>query len=268
MNRVFLLVLFPVALLASWTADSASKFGVVFHFDSDEIVDTFADGQPCVVGPVTITSITPSFDGLKNGCEINPIATGDQGFGDSCGCLGSYTYDKFNAALNPSFPVTLGDDSIRSVVKSVANGTQCKPCVSEMVVLTVLTSTPTGGASKYFRPPYGGKAKPLYHIDSVDTSKLPAFAVVGSPPSYAAISDTFSHVRFELKNDGRVNRALRPSNAMEDYQPDNSAMKTIRSLMASMSARLHICRLSAFASAYRLPGSGRTLLKWSVELVW
>ena len=60
--------------------DQLSQYGITFTFDKDYPTGQFANGDYWVVGPVTITRITPDFDGTHHGWEVNPIFEGPQGF--------------------------------------------------------------------------------------------------------------------------------------------------------------------------------------------
>jgi hypothetical protein len=49
-----------------------------------------------VLGPLTVTAMTPAFNGINNGWEVNPVVEGPQGFDEGAG--------DFDASLVPALP--------------------------------------------------------------------------------------------------------------------------------------------------------------------
>jgi hypothetical protein len=135
-------------------ASSVSQYGITWTFDSPKTVGQFANGDYWVVGPVTITSMSPAFDNTtkSNGWDVNPTDTNEQPFdGDA--------YD-YNQALMPSLPyaATANESIVKAVSVAVPKG-DCKSdgsCVQKAAVLTVLGSVPANNGTTVFRPSYFG----------------------------------------------------------------------------------------------------------------
>ena len=120
------------------TTKSISQMGVTFLFDSPVKYGQFVTGEYWISDAgegVTINSITPSWDGLENGAEVNPKVDEYQGF--------RYTTSNaygWNEELNMNFPyVASGSES---VVKTIGGTGTSKPYIQSAVVLTVLTDVP------------------------------------------------------------------------------------------------------------------------------
>ncbi len=173
-------------------ATSVSQFGITWTFDRPHDVGQFANGDPWVVGPVTIASVSPAPTTDRNGSVVNPPIGNGQGY-DGRG------YD-YNASVRASFPLTL--TAVSSLVSSISHGgSQCVfgggiagystydgECqagpVETQAVLTVVASRPPPGT---FRPPYAGKdIKPLYSWSMIDWSILPKLPKPASAPSDSA----------------------------------------------------------------------------------
>ena len=57
-------------------ATSVSQNDVTWTFDKEYQVGQFANGEWWVLGPVTITSISPAWNGTTNGAMVNPVSRG------------------------------------------------------------------------------------------------------------------------------------------------------------------------------------------------
>jgi len=184
------------------TASSVSKHGITWTFNTDYEVGQFANGDWWVVGPVTINSITPAFDGTLNGWEVNPAVGTAQGFD---GRIGS-----FSAALVPSLPYT-STLPVESIVKTISAAESDYSWTQTAAVLTVLSEIPANSGSTIFRPPYMGTNKPLYSTASLHTEYLPSLPPVGTPPTIQAIVDRFAYLRMEHLTFNQ--RSVRPRDA-------------------------------------------------------
>ena len=222
-NRKFLFIctisliilLFGASQPGAETATSVSQDGITFQFNKTYEVGKFANGDYWVLGPATITRITPDYDGSNNGWEVNPVVSGGHGFQNGCKNGG------FNSALVPSLPYTSPSSGIVSIVKTIANVGVAQPCIKTAVVLTVVTNTPPGNGATVFRPPYVGTSKPYYSTGDLRTDLLPSLTPVGTPPSLSTVASNFRKLRLDHKSTN-YNRSLRPADSMYDYQPENS----------------------------------------------
>ncbi len=218
-NKKKLLILACLALVFTLTspvvhaATAVSQYGITWMFDGDYSVGQFANGDYWVVGPVVITRITPDFDGSNNGWEVNPVVEGNHGFQKGC-----YRNERFDAGLVPPLPyiATPGE----SIVKTTPSGGD-RPCLKTAAVLTVVGSIPPDNGASVFRPPYVGTDKPYYSINDLRMEFLPSYAPVANAPSLDWVVERFKRVQLDHKG-GDTGRALRPSDNMDDYAPNNA----------------------------------------------
>ncbi|MBE3140820.1 MAG: hypothetical protein IMZ53_09580 [Thermoplasmata archaeon] len=203
----------------SWTADTVKRHEVTWYFSSNKTVDTFPNGDPWVLSPVTIDSIHPTYSNGKNGWMVDPIYDGDQSFCDSCKGV------EYDVALQPSLPYTYSGDTIVSVCKSIWNTGNFNRCLSTVEVLTVCSNAPPGNGSTVFRPPYCGTEKTWYYLSDIQLDSLPAVASFGTALTFDSIHNKFERLWMYLK-DGAIGRAMRPTLTMEGHSPANCADQT------------------------------------------
>jgi len=194
-------------------ATSVAQFGVTFNFSADRPVGQFADGSWYVIAPVTITGITPDWDGTSNGAEVNPTVTATQGFDTR-----TVSYD---AAKNVCLSLPYTAAGTQSIVKTIGGAVFDWSYIKTAVVLTVLSSEPSGGGASYFRPPYSGAEKPLIPTSQLQTGLLPTLPSVGTPPTLASVVSTFSGC-LRMDHHPTLARSWRPRDAMSGYQPQNT----------------------------------------------
>ncbi len=166
-------------------ATSVSHYGITWSFSSDRPTGTFANGEPWVIGPVTITNINPnpsqSTVGKQNGSMKNPIAGAKHGFDSSVNPLTTTAYDPaLNLALNFPFNLLAGNSLVSSkTVSSYPN------YFDTVCVLTVLASAPPEGS---FRPgPYGNDRTIRWNKSQINYSVLKNLTPVSGSPTKAAI---------------------------------------------------------------------------------
>lgn len=192
----------------SETVSAVSKNGFTWYFTEPAEVGQYANGDYWVVGPVTIDSITPRFDGSSYGWEVNPVATGGQGFGRLCG--------GFDSTLVPREPYNAQPGE--SILKTAPTG-ENRPCIKTAAVLTVVGEVPSDSGTTVFRPPYAGSTKPMYSTTGLRTDLLPSYEPVGDVETLAKIEKRYGDVRIEHK-DGLLGRGLHPADYMDDYGAD------------------------------------------------
>lgn len=255
------------------TTNKLSQWGITWEFDSAVQYGRFANGDYWVLAPVTITNMTPAWDGINNGWEINPTVSGSQGF-----YAGGYGYDP---SLRPAMPITI--TTAASLVKTIGRGPST-PVIETAAVLTILTNTPPAGGLNVFRPPYVGTAKPLYLVSSIRWDLLPTYKPVGNPPSLTTVQAEFSK-SLRIDHHTTSARQFRPVTAMKDYQPENTpalneAMLRLmlddsqaEKLPAMVQFTQHtIDRAHAILLGYRNSGTGhnpnhRVLAAWAAVLL-
>lgn len=170
----------------SGTAASVSKDGVTWTFSEAVPVGQFVNGDYYVVGPVTVTAISPApqtSPPYENGSVVDlPTGNGKSGF-DSRLNDGTDESWWFDASLRSYPPVSLKPgDSIASSISLAqthsapevmrASDMSVSP-VASVSVLTVLAAAPGSDA---FRPSYCDRSQTVYHANSLQRNLLPALA--------------------------------------------------------------------------------------------
>jgi len=234
--KVFVPLLIVFLLPSLVAADtSVSQYGITFTWDEDDNdYGQFANGDYWVVGPITLTSITPSFTGLGHGWQVNPIPDRDQGF--SAGAWrGVSNSDGFDASLVPGLPYIAqpGDSILKTISIYPDSSADCyASCLQTAAVLTVVTQAEADmGLENYFRPPYVAGPKTLYsaRLSDLRTDLLPSYPSNSDVPDINAnydrwnsLADRFRRVQMDHVQ-GRTGRIVRPEDNMQNYQPDNAA---------------------------------------------
>ncbi|MGD7651640.1 MAG: hypothetical protein ACQCXQ_00395 [Verrucomicrobiales bacterium] len=185
-------------------ADSVSQFGITWEFSADHEVGQFANGDWWVVGPVTITSITPATANETNGTMVNPSVDNANGW-DS-----RIKYGEYSSGLNlaKSLPaIVQPGSSVMSCVSFEDQATLDNPQLETIAVLTVLASAASAGD---FRPPYIGSDKALnWNVSQLDFAKLRKLEKPQSAPDLAVVEGYFERPWIE-KEDGWTGRYFHP----------------------------------------------------------
>lgn len=203
-NRKVLAGLFVSLFMAAFSSHSLAlksieRHGVTWNFKEDLPVGkygTFANGDPWVVGPVTIVSISPASVSGRNGSMVNPSPlSGDQGL-DSRMQRNVYV-ESLNIAASLPYTAKPGTSILSSISKATSEGD--KPYLQQIDVLTVLGQAASPGD---FRPPYVGDDKSLnWNKSDLDYNRLGRYAVPNSGtnlPAIEALTSYFEYPWIEL----------------------------------------------------------------------
>lgn len=159
---------------------SVTDHGVTWTFSEPVLVGRFVTGDYYVVGPVTVSAISPMPAAGRNGSVLNIPAVDDRtGFDDRTESA------RFDSMLFRAPPIALtpGDRLASSV--SVATpglvdnwlregeGEQSTSPVGSVSVLTCLADAVPADA---FRPSYGDPEARIYRLSTVDRMRLPRLA--------------------------------------------------------------------------------------------
>jgi len=197
---------------------SVSRHGIVWTFASEVEPGAFANGDPYVVGPVQLLAVEPEWDGVHHGAMVNPVHGERQGYD------GRFSFDP---ALRAEIPRILAPgDSLVSVegwhdgdpeAPSSENTLGVpRPALRTAAVLTVLDGPV---APDSFRPPYGGAAKPLFAVSTLQVGLLPELPLPADAPEVADVVPGLE--RLWLDHLRRFpGRYLHPSENMWDYDRD------------------------------------------------
>jgi hypothetical protein len=168
------------------TATSITKDGITWIFSEAAPVGQFVNGDYYVVGPVTVTAISPqptTSSPYMNGSVVDlPAANGKSGF-DSRLNDGTDESWWFDATLRSYPPISLkpGDALVSSISLATihsapevmrATDMSVSPVASDSV-LTVLASAPSADA---FRPSYCDRSQTIYHANNLQRNLLPSLA--------------------------------------------------------------------------------------------
>ena len=171
-------------------AQSVSHYGITWTFSADRPTGKFANGEPWVVGPVTITAIdkpsVPLGSTPVGGAMINPIPNRPQGYCPKYTNIGDRSvYDaSLDVSLKYPFDLVAGDSLItaRALNTGESGGNDHVDTVS---ALTVLPAAPPEGS---FRPgPYGPDRTIRFNKSAIDWTVLKNLAPIEATPTQAWI---------------------------------------------------------------------------------
>ncbi|MBI2449167.1 hypothetical protein HYV49_02630 [Candidatus Pacearchaeota archaeon] len=203
------------------TCSSISQYGITWTFSSAVECGTFVNGDYWVVGPVTISSVSPAWDGTKHGSMIDPIPLKAQGYDSRASGFGS--------SARTAFPVTIS--GVKSLISSIGLGTCATgggaECLSDAAVLTVVNAPVASGT---FRPPYvGNTTKTMYTVSQIDWSKLPLLQV----PAGATLPGYSTMIKRPWIDHGPKvwGAQIHPRNNMPPYPRDSSLQVSTLALL-------------------------------------
>jgi len=219
MFRRFLITIFLVTGLFATvtngaTTTSLSQHGITWNFSSAVEYGQFVNGDYWVVGPVTVSSVTPAWDGSRHGSMVDPQTTASQGYRAGLDL-------SFNSSLRTTFPRTLS--GVTSLVSTIGlaeiNPGGSHEGIYIAAVLTVVNSTVPSGT---FRPPYVQGSKPFYNTSDINYSSIPLLDL----PAGATMPN-LTNVMTKVWLDhagvrGNAGASLHPSGNMPPYPRDSS----------------------------------------------
>ncbi len=226
----FLLVSCTIGLGSICFALEIERHATTWTISGTPVNGTYANGDPWVVGPVTITKITPSStvtgsDRTINGTMINPVASFFPAQGLDSKMSGSGL--GWSAALNVGRPggidLSAGNPLVvaagSSVCSSVGHPTDSqRPTLTDFAVLTVVSSAPAEGS---FRPSYCGTDKTHHwnksQLDYGILLNLPLVAGASTPD---ALAGQFSRPWVEISTFQPAYTGFRASNNQPNYGRD------------------------------------------------
>jgi len=240
-----------------YRACGVTQWGITWTFDTYYRVGKFCNGDFWVVGPVTITGITPRSTAVDtgnpvwvpNGAMIDPDPTNtSQGY-DSTMLLNTY-----NAHLNVALDVDAGNPLVLSAGSSLISyhsrgtrgdklGTGDYPQGLTAAVLTALATAPPANS---FRPGYCGSGKvPAYTAADINYNLLAKLTTVPGQPTLHA--DTYADPTNQTETVERMfervwlehrasygSRGMRPLYNQTDYGADLANQVGIGAMMLQL----------------------------------
>jgi len=201
-----LLVVIGFSRDAANAATSVSQYGITWTFSADRPVGQFVNGDWWVVGPVTLTNISPkssSASDFTNGSMLNVVPGQSQGlYYDSGTNSPQYTASK-NISLQLPYTVA-ANNSVYSTMNNpdtwVSGSAAEKTWFKETAVLTVLSAAPPAGS---FRPPYAGTNKTIksnWNVSQMNYSALRSLAppIAGNVPDRAWLEEATKRPLLEM----------------------------------------------------------------------
>jgi hypothetical protein len=169
-----------------------THYGITWEIEESRLTGVFANGEPWVIGPVTIKKILPigvdidptGQSGGTNGSMVNPIPNTQQGF-EAWADLGSsqinYSVEK-DISLSLPRKLVAGD----ALVSSITSHREVNRTKADTIaVLTVLSEAPPEGS---FRPGFYGTDRTVrFNRSQIDWSVLKNLAHVLGTPTQAYI---------------------------------------------------------------------------------
>jgi hypothetical protein len=191
------------------------QYGIVWTFSEEAMTGRFVTGDWWVVGPVTVTRVTPSPAEDKSGSVVKPPAGGKQGY--------DARIAGFDASLRASFPLVLkpGDslvstDSLAKIGEKTPDtvpGQYCRGPLRTAVVLTCLAEPPPQDA---FRPAYVGNWREIFVASQLRRDRLPRLKAPGKVPSVASYERVLQRIWLDHMR-GWSSRKMHPLENMPDY---------------------------------------------------
>jgi len=229
----YLLIAILLVCLARplWGVDRQSRisqFGITWTFDKDYSVGQFANGDYWVVGPVTITGISPvsvEVNGRTiNGSMINPSPRLKNKQGYDSAMYGRYAKPEYyEASLNVARPDgrDLSKDNplvvnpYSSLVSTISTPKMdSKTQLKVAAILTVLDGVAPKGS---FRPPYSGTDKTIrFNTSQLDYTLLASLKSVPGTPGLSTVERYFERPWLDhIPN--WPGRCHHPADNMPDY---------------------------------------------------
>lgn len=173
----------PVVVMAS----SITHDGITWTFDGEYATGVFVTGDPWVVGPVEVVSVSPTPTGTRNNSMVDPVP-GGQAYDDRGG--------SFRAGQAANFPLTLQPDS--SLVSSISKEEDAETHNLGMLrIQAVLTAVSEPQKPTIFRPTYAAAEKRYFDAGAIRTDVLPKLPAPASAPNTETLAGRFQRPRLD-----------------------------------------------------------------------
>ncbi len=197
------------------TQNSITQYGITWTFAEPAQTGQFVTGDWWVVGPVTVTSVTPTPTADRHGSVVNPPAGDTQGYDARISGFDASLRAQFPLRLKPgeSLVSTASVDTIGEKTPDTVRHQYCRGPLRTAVVLTCLDKAPAADA---FRPAYVGTWKEPFTASQLRRSVLPRLKAPGSVPDVALYERDLERIWLDHMRQW-VNRKMHPLENMPDY---------------------------------------------------
>ncbi len=182
---------------------SVTRNGITWTFDQQYPVGRFVNGDYYVIGPVTITAISPAPAGGRNGSMVDPPIDDVQAYDSR-----AYNYDP-GRVVTPPLVLQPGQSLVSTASCDDAQFT----FLESAAVLTCLSAAVPEDT---FRPPYVAGDKPLYSAAGLHLELLPSLPPVAAAPDPASLAAALEPVWLDHQP-GWHGRFIHPRSNMPDY---------------------------------------------------
>lgn len=192
-----------------------TQYGITWTFSSRVPAGRFVTGDWWVVGPVTVTSVTPTPTAERHGSVVNPPAGEKQGY--------DARISGFEPSLRAELPLkleagqslvsTASVERIGERTSQTVRGQYCRGPLRTAVVLTCLKEPPPADA---FRPAYAGTWKEAFTASQLRRELLPRLKAPGAIAEWKVHERNLERIWLDHMRQW-VNRKMHPLENMPDY---------------------------------------------------
>ena len=228
----------PLPTPTTWVS-SISQFGITYQFAQPVRAGQFVNGDWFVVGPVSLTDMSPACTTLNgrvlHGAMVDPDpSVRDHGYDSELYGAGNSAlyHPTLNVALGLSAATPLVLQPNHSLIKVVSNTvTTLVPQIRTCSVLTIVPEVPPADS---FRPPYAGPDHTVRHdATMLDWSVLRALQPATGQPHIPTEAANFERPWLD-HCPGWVSRYMHPVENMPDYGRDFTALYSQGALLCNL----------------------------------
>jgi hypothetical protein len=200
---------------AAETRDAVTQYGITWTFAEPARAGRFVTGDWWVIGPVTVSGVTPTPTADRHGSVVNPPAGSTQGYDDRIAGFDASLRAGFPLVLRPgeSLVSTASVDAIGKKTPETVRGQYCRGPLRTAVVLTCLGEAPPADA---FRPAYVGTWKEPFTVSQLNRDLLPRLEAPGTLPDVKTYERDLERIWLDHMRQW-VNRQMHPLENMPDY---------------------------------------------------
>jgi hypothetical protein len=197
------------------TRESMTQYGVTWTFSTAVPAGQFVTGDWWVVGPVTVSSVTPSPSSDRHGSVVNPPAGNRQGYDARIAGFEPSLRAVFPLRLEPndSLVSTASVETVGVKTPDTVRGQYCRGPLRTAVVLTCLDKVPPTDA---FRPAYVGTWRELFTASQLRRDVLPRLKPPETVPDTGPYERYLERIWLDHMREW-VNRKMHPLENMPDY---------------------------------------------------